>query len=73
MNTSKSIGYSCQNSHKSKNRGGENDDMEQKKNSLKSVGFSLRNWQVMKFMEIQSLPGRRYLEEFLRRSDIIYY
>ena len=38
--TSESIGNSCQKSLKSKKGGGENDDVEQKMNLLKSVGFS---------------------------------
>jgi len=39
--TSESIGNSCQNSHTSKNGGGENDDMEKKLKCVKPMGFFL--------------------------------
>ena len=72
MNTSKSIGYSCQNAHKRQKGGGENDDVEQKTNSLKSIGFSSQNWQESNFKKIASLQGRVSATNVFARSRIIY-
>ena len=70
---SESIGNSCQNSHKRKNRGGENDDVEKKWKLFKSIGFLYENWEKRKIKEIWSLPGRKVREEIFERTDTILY